>query len=129
MKWPKLITIAPLFTCLRKGKKEEVEDLASNLTDLVGNLRMIQEQDSLLELCAMDETSREVFERLWDDMADDLERQRLEHEAAQEAALAEAGSAGEGMFWPYNAALRVGGMQNFQDYWGTDLLKTTEKDK
>ena len=105
-------------------RREEVEELASNLTDLVGNLRMIQEQDSLLELCAMDEISRERFlERLWDDMADDLERQRLEHEAAQEAALAEAGSAGEGMFWPYNAALRVGGMQNFQDYWGDRTLE------
>ena len=32
-------------------RKDEVEDLAANLTDLVGNLRMIQEQDSLLELC------------------------------------------------------------------------------
>ena len=48
---------------------------------------MIEEQDSLLELCAMDEISRERFHRkIWDDMAEDLERQRLEHEAAQEAA-------------------------------------------
>ena len=42
-------------------------------------------------------------------MVEDLERQREEHEAAQEAALTAAGSEGEGMFWPYNASLRVGG--------------------
>ena len=105
-------------------RKEEVEDLASNLTDLVGNLRLIEEQDSLLELCGMDEIARErLIERIWEDMADDLDRQRDEHEAAQEAALADAGNAGEGMFWPYNAALRVGGMQNFQDFWGDRPLE------
>ena len=105
-------------------RREEVEDLASNLTDLVGNLRVIEEQDSLLELCSMDELERERFiERIWDEMADDLERQREEHEASQEAALAEAGNSGEGMFWPYNAALKVGGMQNFQDFWGDRLLE------
>ena len=105
-------------------RKDEVEDLAANLTDLVGNLRTIQEQDSLLELCELDEVARERFiERLWDDMVEDLERQREEHEAAQEAALAAAGSEGEGMFWPYNASLRVGGAQNFQEYWGDRPLE------
>lgn len=105
-------------------RKEGVEDLASNLTDLVGNLRLIEEQDSLLELCGMDEIARErLIERIWEDMADDLDRQREEYEAAQEAALADAGNAGEGMFWPYNAALRVGGMQNFQDFWGDRPLE------
>ena len=105
-------------------RKDEVEDLASNLTDLVGNLRTIEEQDSLLELCGMDEIARErLIERIWEDMADELDRQRQEHEAAQAAALAEAGNAGEGMFWPYNASLRIGGMQNFQDFWGDRPLE------
>ena len=80
--------------------------------------------NSLLELCELDEVARERFiERLWDDMVEDLERQREEHEAAQEAALAAAGSEGEGMFWPYNASLRVGGAQNFQEYWGDRPLE------
>mgnify|MGYP001246767484 CR=1 FL=1 len=105
-------------------RKDEVEDLASNLTDLVGNLRTIEEQDSLLELCGMDEIARErLIERIWEDMADELDRQREEHEAAQAAALAEAGNIGEGMFWPYNASLRIGGMQNFQDFWGDRPLE------
>ena len=69
MKWPKLITIAPLYICLKNERREEVE-VSIKLTDLVGN-RMIQEQDSLLELCAMLDI-KEVLERLWDDMADDL---------------------------------------------------------
>ena len=105
-------------------RKDEVEDLASNLTDLVGNLRTIQEQDSLLEICELDELARQRFiERLWDDMAEDLERQREAYEFAQEAAIAAAGGEGEGMFWPYNASLRVGGSQNFQEYWGERLLE------
>ena len=105
-------------------RKDEVEDLASNLTDLVGNLRLIEEQDSLLELCGMDERARErLIESIWEDMVDELDRQREAHEAAQEAALADAGNVGEGMFWPYNAALRIGGMQNFQDFWGDRPLE------
>lgn len=105
-------------------RKDEVSNLASNLTDLVQNLRIIEEQDSLLELCSLDELQRiRVVERIWDDMADELERLREEQEAANQAAIDAAGSAGEGMFWPYNGALRVSGQQNFLDYWGDRELE------
>ena len=78
-------------------RRGQVEDLASNLTDLVGNLRAIEEQDSLLELCALDELQRLRFiEGVWDDMADELDRRREEQEAANEAAIAAAGSEGDG---------------------------------
>lgn len=105
-------------------RKDEVSNLASNLTDLVQNLRIIEEKDSLLELCSLEEVQRiRVVERIWDDMAEDLERQKEEQEAANQAAIEAAGSVGEGMFWPYNGALRVSGYQNFVDYWGDRELE------
>lgn len=105
-------------------RKDEVGNLASNLTDLVQNLRIIEEQDSLLELCSLDELKRfRVVERIWEDMVDELERQREEQEAANQAAIEAAGSEGAGMFWPYNGALRVSGQQNFYDYWGDRELE------
>ena len=105
-------------------RKEEVEGLASNLTDLVGNLRIIQDQDSLLQLCELDESALLRFiEGVWDDMAYDLESQRIAHEEAMQAEIDAAGTEGEGMFWPYNGVLRISGVQNFQDYWGDRPLE------
>lgn len=105
-------------------RKEDISNLASNLTDLVSNLRTIEEQDSLLALCDLNEFDRRrVIENFWEDMADDLERKKEEMEAANEAAIAEAGSVGAGMFWPYNGALLVSGRQNFNDYWGDRVLE------
>lgn len=105
-------------------RKEDITSLASNLTDLVLNLRTIEEQDSLLALCDLNEFDRRrVIENHWEDMADDLERRKEEMEAANEAAIAEAGSSGVGMFWPYNGALLVGGRQNYNDYWGDRVLE------
>ena len=105
-------------------RKEDITSLASNLTDLVLNLRTIEEQDSLLALCDLNEFDRRrVIENFWEDMADDLERRKEEMEAANEAAIAEAGSVGVGMFWPYNGALLVGGRQNYNDYWGDRVLE------
>jgi len=105
-------------------RMDEVESLASNLTDLVVNLRIIEEQDSLLELCELDEiTLLRFIEGVWDDMAYDLESQRIAHEEAQQAEITAAGTAGEGMFWPYNGVLRISGIQNFQEYWGDRPLE------
>ncbi|PCJ81932.1 MAG: hypothetical protein COA49_02925 [Bacteroidetes bacterium] len=103
---------------------EDVTNLASNLTDLVVNLRIIEEQDSLMELCDLsDDDRRRLIEGLWEDMVDDLERKKADREAAIEAAVLAAGTAGAGMFWPYNGALRVSGQQNFVEYWGDRKLE------
>jgi tetratricopeptide (TPR) repeat protein len=105
-------------------RKEDVTNLASNLTDLVMNLRTIEEQDSLQELCDLsDDERRRVIENIWEDMVYELERKREERDAANEAAIAAAGSQGAGMFWPYNGSLRVSGKQNFYDYWGDRILE------
>ena len=105
-------------------RKDDVTNLASNLTDLVMNLRTIEEQDSLQELCDLsDDERRRVIENVWEDMVDDLERQKEERDAANEAAISAAGSQGVGMFWPYNGSLRVSGQQNFYDYWGDRALE------
>ena len=106
------------------SRKEDVTNLASNLTDLVMNLRIIEEQDSLQELCDLsDDERRRVIEGVWEDMVDDLERQKEERDAANSAAILAAGSQGVGMFWPYNGSLRVSGQQNFYDYWGDRVLE------
>jgi tetratricopeptide (TPR) repeat protein len=105
-------------------RKEDVTNLASNLTDLVLNLRTIQNQDSLLALCDLNEFDRRrVIENHWEDMAYDLEVKKEEMEAANAAEIAEAGSDGAGMFWPYNAALLVSGRNNYSDFWGERALE------
>jgi tetratricopeptide (TPR) repeat protein len=102
----------------------EVNALAKNLTDLVRNLQIIEEQDSLLALCDLDEGDRLArLDQIVADLEAEAERQRL---AAEEAARREAegiGTGGEGMFWPYNAQLKATGRRNFQDYWGDRPLE------
>ena len=107
-------------------RKEEVSSLASDLTSLVNNLNIINEVDSLLNICDMDEDMRiRVVDRVLRDMELDLERRREEREAAREAAAAEAASnnTGAGMFWPYNGSLRSSGQQEFLNYWGDRVLE------
>ena len=89
-------------------RKDEVSSLASDLTSLVDNLNIIQEVDSLLDLCDMDEDLRlRAVDRVLRSMELELKRAREEREAAAEAAAAAAAAdnSGVGMFWPYNGQL------------------------
>ena len=97
-------------------RKDEVSSLASDLTSLVDNLNIIQEVDSLLDLCDMDEDLRlRTVDRVLRSMELELKRAREEREAAAEAAAAAAAAdnSGVGMFWPYNGQLRASGQQQF----------------
>lgn len=108
------------------ARKEEITSLASDLSSLVDNLNIISEVDSLLDLCDMDEDLRlRAVDRVLRNMELELKRLREEREAAQEAAAAAAASdnSGAGMFWPYNAALRQSGQQQFVNYWGDRELE------
>jgi tetratricopeptide (TPR) repeat protein len=103
---------------------EEVDAMADNLTELVTNLNVITEQDSLLEICDLPEDERD------DRIAEIIAQLEAEEEARQQAAeaaaaaeLANAGDSGAGMFWPYNAQLKVAGRRNFRDYWGDRELE------
>lgn len=103
---------------------DEVDAMADNLTELVTNLNIIAEQDSLLEICDLPEDERD------NRIAEIIAQLEAEEEARQAAAaaaaaaeLANAGDAGAGMFWPYNAQLKVAGRRNFKDYWGDRILE------
>ena len=64
-------------------RKDEVSSLASDLTSLVDNLNIIQEVDSLLDLCDMDEDLRlRAVDRVLRSMELELKRAREEREAA-----------------------------------------------
>ena len=107
-------------------RKDEVSSLASDLTSLVDNLNIIQEVDSLLDLCDMDEDLRlRAVDRVLRSMELELKRAREEREAAAEAAAAAAAAdnSGAGMFWPYNGQLRSSGQQQFLSYWGDRVLE------
>ena len=107
-------------------RKDEVSSLASDLTSLVDNLNIIQEVDSLLDLCDMDEDLRlRAVDRVLRSMELELKRAREEREAAAEAAAAAAAAdnSGAGMFWPYNGQLRASGQQQFLSYWGDRVLE------
>ncbi len=107
-----------------EGRFEEVSGLAENLTSLVGHLQTIQEQDSLLAICDLDEDERmDRVAEIVADMEAAAEAARLAAEAAAEAELAAAGDGGVGMFWPYNGQLKLQGRRNFQDYWGDRVLE------
>ena len=107
-------------------RRDEVSSLASDLTSLVDNLNIIQEVDSLLDLCDMDEDLRlRAVDRVLRSMELELKRAREEREAAAEAAAAAAAAdnSGAGMFWPYNGQLRASGQQQFLSYWGDRVLE------
>ena len=89
--------------------RKKISSLASDLGSLVDNLNIIEEVDSLLSLCDMDEDTRlRAVDRVLRDMELELQRLRDERDAAEAAAAAAAASdmSGAGMFWPYNGQLR-----------------------
>ncbi|MDG2209777.1 MAG: hypothetical protein P8K81_07295 [Flavobacteriales bacterium] len=103
---------------------EEVDAMADNLTDLVDNLIIITTQDSLLEICDLSDEERD--DRIADIIYQLEEEEDRKNAAAEAAALAEmeyAGDQGAGMFWPYNAQLRIAGRRNFRDSWGDRILE------
>lgn len=107
-------------------RMEEVSALASDLNSLVGNLNIIQEVDSMLTLCDMDEDLRlRAVDRVLRNMELELKRMREDREAALEAAAAAAAAdnTGVGMFWPYNGQLRASGQQQFLSFWGDRVLE------
>jgi tetratricopeptide (TPR) repeat protein len=103
---------------------DEVDAMADNLTELVDNLMVITEQDSLLEICDLSEEDR--ADRIQDiifQLEDEAEQRREAAAAAAAAELDNAGDSGAGMFWPYNAQLKIAGRRNFRDFWGDRILE------
>ena len=104
----------------------EVRNNARSLTELVEQLTVIVRNDSLRELCDLDDDAR--YARM-EDIIEDLrlaqeaaaeEAARLA-EAALEASMAVPGAATA--FWPYNPRLREAGQSYFIDRWGDRPLE------
>ena len=103
---------------------DEVDAMADNLTELVDNLMVITEQDSLLEICDLSEEDRQDrIQEIIFQLEDEAEQRREAAIAAAEAELENAGDNGAGMFWPYNAQLKIAGRRNFRDFWGDRILE------
>lgn len=103
---------------------DEVDAMADNLTELVDNLMVITEQDSLLEICDLSEEDRQDrIQEIIFQLEDEAEQRREAAIAAAEAELENAGDSGAGMFWPYNAQLKIAGRRNFRDFWGDRILE------
>ena len=103
---------------------DEVDAMADNLTELVDNLMIITEQDSLLEICDLSEEDRQDrIQEIIFQLEDEAEQRREAAAAAAAAEIENAGDTGAGMFWPYNAQLKIAGRRNFRDYWGDRVLE------
>ncbi|MDA1336177.1 MAG: hypothetical protein O2818_04740 [Bacteroidetes bacterium] len=115
---------ARMYMDEENSRFDEVDGMANNLTELVSNLNIIEEQDSLLEICDLpeDQRDRRIAEIIMQLEREEEERQ-LAAEAAAAAELANAGDEGAGMFWPYNAQLKIAGSRNFYEYWGDRILE------
>ena len=104
----------------------EVRNNARSLTELVEQLTIVLRNDSLRELCDLDEGER--YARL-EDIIDDLRAAQEEAEAEAERLAEEAiqaslnGPGSATAFWPYNPRLRTAGQSFFVDRWGDRPLE------
>ncbi len=104
----------------------EVRNNARSLTELVEQLRVILRNDSLREICNLDEDARYArMEEIIEDLRVAQEEAAAEAERLAEEAL-EASLNGPGSataFWPYNPRLRTAGQSFFVDRWGDRPLE------
>ncbi len=104
----------------------EVRNNARSLTELVEQLIIIVRNDSLRELCDLDDDER--YARL-EDIIEDLRLAQEEEEAEAERMAEEAlqaslnGPGSATAFWPYNPRLRTSGQSYFMDRWGDRPLE------
>jgi len=104
----------------------EVRNNAMSLTELVEQLTVIVRNDSLRELCDLDEDARfarmeEIVEGLRIAQEREAEEAARLAEEALEASMAVPGAATA--FWPYNPRLRESGQSYFYDRWGDRPLE------
>jgi tetratricopeptide (TPR) repeat protein len=105
---------------------KEIKARAQSLTELIGYLNTIAENDSLIKLCALEPAAlekalRKAQKKIEEEIA---ERERKEAEALEAANDAAAGDDGpQGTFWAYNTNLKKKGYENFVDYWGDRPLE------
>lgn len=104
---------------------QEIRNLAESLTDLVTNLNIIYDQDSLRRFCPLDSLKLErELKKIQRKIEREMEAQREADELALETGDASGPSGGaNSTFWPYNNSLRSTGFNNFKDFWGDRPLE------
>jgi len=107
-------------------RHKEVSNNAKSLTELVEQLMVILRNDSLREICNLDEDARYArMEEIIEDLRVAQEEAAAEAERRAEEALAEsmAVPGAATAFWPYNPTLRQRGREDFLSQWGDRPLE------
>ena len=105
---------------------KEVSNNAKSLTELVEQLMVIVRNDSLRDICNLDEDARYArMEDIIEGLRIAQEEAAAEAERLAEEALAEsmAVPGAATAFWPYNPTLRDKGQRDFFDQWGDRPLE------
>ncbi len=100
---------------------KDISNKATSLTELVNNLRIIEREDSLLELSGLSE--KELAKRIEDVMKEDARKREEERQRLLEALEGGEDISSIGEFWPWNPNLRTSGKDNFLDVWGERVLE------
>lgn len=105
---------------------QEVSNNAKSLTELVEQLMVVLRNDSLRDICNLDEDARYVrMEEIIEGLRVAQEEAAAEAERLAEEALSESLSVpgAATAFWPYNPNLREKGKQDFLAQWGDRPLE------
>ena len=105
---------------------KEVSNNAKSLTELVEQLMVVLRNDSLRDICNLDEDARYVrMEEIIEGLRVAQEEAAAEAERLAEEALSESLSVpgAATAFWPYNPNLREKGRQDFLAQWGDRPLE------
>ncbi len=100
---------------------KDITNKAASLTELVNNLRIIEREDSLLQLSQLSE--EDLTKRIEGIMEDDARAREEERLRILEALENGDEIAAAGDFWPWNSALKASGKDNFLDVWGDRVLE------
>ena len=100
---------------------KDISNKASSLTELVNNLRIINREDSLLQLSELSE--EDLTKAIEEIMKEDARKREEERQRILDALENGEAIASTGDFWPWNQALRASGKDNFVDVWGDRPLE------
>ncbi|MFT6183048.1 MAG: tetratricopeptide (TPR) repeat protein [Flavobacteriales bacterium] len=102
----------------------DVKNKAESLTELVTYLNVIDEQDSISQLCGLDDDQLiRKMKKIRRQMVEKQEQELLAAEAAFAAANQGVDQGNSAAFWPYNTVLKERGQQAFTNLWGSIELE------
>lgn len=100
---------------------KDITNKAASLTELVNNLRIIEREDSLLQLASLSED--DLTKRIEEVMKEDARKREEERQRILDALESGDEISSVGDFWPWNITLRMSGKANFTDVWGDRELE------